>query len=228
MQFCGVCGNKFINICAKCGTRVSIELEFCTKCGFALIQICPRCGVEIASTKQFCDSCGQDLNQAVEQETPVVYRGKRHFPVRNIVAASIGIIMIAGSLLLPWFAVRLGDSSTNWSAIKLMTTTQGEWPMWVGTLLPLIILLLLTAIVIFSIIYSFIQQSAARGLWAVLGFLLVLCITCISIYFLWWVNDRYTEPGNIVHVGSILAFVGALTVMLSSAVKKPKRKYRIN
>jgi hypothetical protein len=144
-----------------------------------------------------------------------------------MVAACIGVIMIAGSLVLPWFAVRLAGNSTNWSAIKLINTTQGEWPMWAGTMLPIIILLLLATITLLSIIYSLIRRNATRGLWAILGFFSILCIISVSIYFLWWVNNRYIEPGNIIHAGSILAFVGAIIVMLSSALKKRKSVYKV-
>jgi hypothetical protein len=132
--------------------------------------------------------------------------------------------MMLVSLAVPWYAMRLQEGSWNISASDLLTDT-GSYPKpsFAGSALPLILMIVFASIVLLSVVYSFYKQAATRTLWACLGTLSALCVIGNAVYILFHIHDITSEASyyggqwvNIVHAGSILAFVGALVVAFSS------------
>jgi len=56
--------------------------------------------------------------------------------------------------------------------------------------------------------------------WTLLGFISLVCVIANAGYVLWWVYDNANERSNIVRAGSILAFIGAMVVLVSSTVSQ--------
>jgi hypothetical protein len=132
--------------------------------------------------------------------------------------------MMLVSLAVPWYAMRLHEGSANISASDLLTET-GSYPnpSFAGSALPLVFMIIFASIVLLSVAYSFYRQAAAKALWACLGTLSALCVIGNAVYILFYIHDitsKYSDYGgqwvNIVHAGSIVAFVGALVVAFSS------------
>ena len=210
--------------CPQCGSPVSLEAQFCSKCGARLVNACPKCGSEVTPGTRFCRQCGQDLSGGVIRQAAWVAPGKRAFPLANIVAAGLGAIMMLVSLAVPWYAMRLHEVSINISASDLLTDT-GSYPApsFAGSALPLVLMIIFASIVLLSVAYSFYRQAATRALWACLGTLSALCVIGNAVYILFHIHDITSEFSNyggqwvnIVHAGSVLAFVGALVVAFSS------------
>jgi hypothetical protein len=132
--------------------------------------------------------------------------------------------MMLVSLAVPWYAMRLQEGSVNISASDLLTDT-GSYPApsFAGSALPLIFMIIFASIALFSVAYSLYKQTATKALWAWIGSLSALCVIANAVYILWYIHDitsEFSDYGgqwvNIVHAGSILAFVGALVVAFSS------------
>jgi cation transport ATPase len=132
--------------------------------------------------------------------------------------------MMLVSLAVPWYAMRLQEGSVNISASDLLTDTGSDpAPSFAGSALPLVFMIIFASIVLLSVAYSFYRQAATRALWACLGTLSALCVIGNAVYILFYIHDitsKFSDYGgqwvNIVHAGSIVAFVGALVVAFSS------------
>lgn len=225
-EFCTNCGTEVeaataptasAAFCTQCGSQVSSEARFCSHCGTKLVDVCPQCGSEAIPGAQFCSQCGQDLTKgAIRQGVSRI----RAFPLPNTIAAGVGAIMMLISLAAPWYAMRLYGSSTDISARVLISETGNGGLTWAGSALPLILMIVFASIVLFSVIYSLFTKVATSELWAWLGALSALCVISNAVYILWWMHDNFHQWVNIVHSGSILAFVGAFVVMFSASSDK--------
>ena len=233
-EFCSNCGAKLevpvqpttsTAFCPQCSSPVSLETQFCSQCGAKLVNACPKCGSEVTPGTRFCRQCGQDLSGGVIRQAARVTPGKRAFLLANIIAAGVGAIMMLVSLAVPWYAMRLHEVSINISASDLLTDT-GSYPApsFAGSALPLIFMIIFASIALFSVAYSLYKQTATKALWACLGTLSALCVIGNAVYILFHIHhissDEWAHPAgqwvNIVHAGSVLAFVGALVVAFSS------------
>ena len=233
-KFCTKCGTTLeapappatpITACPQCGSEVSPEALFCGECGAKLANLCPQCGFEAPAGIRFCTKCGQDLTKGVTRQVAraAVPRGKGALslgalPLPNIIAAAVGGILMLISLTVTWYTLRLPGyqlmgSSADLSAGDLI---DAEGVSWAGSALPLILMIIFASVVLLSIGYSLWRGVMTRSLWVWLGVLSALCVLGNAAYFLWWVYDYSKEWVNIVNVGSVLAFVGALVVMFST------------
>lgn len=235
-KFCTKCGTTLEappppaaseTTCPQCGSEVSPEALFCGECGANLANLCPQCGIEAPAGIRFCTKCGQDLTKGVTRQVAraAVPRGKGALspgalPLPNIIAAAVGGILMLISLTVTWYTIRLdtliGQLSDDVSAGDLITKT-GDWEWWwPGSVLPLILMIIFASVVLLSIGYSLWRGVMTRSLWVWLGVLSALCVLGNAVYFLWYVHDRFGEWVNIVNVGFVIAFIGALVVMFSS------------
>jgi ribosomal protein L40E len=232
-EFCSHCGAALevpvqpatsTAFCPQCGSPVSLEAQFCSHCGARLLNVCPKCGSEVTPGTRFCRQCGQDLSGGVIRQVARVAPGKRAFPLANIVAAGVGAVMMLVSLAVPWYAMRLQEGSANISASDLLSETGSDpAPSFAGSALPVVLVIIFASAVLLSVAYSLWRQRATKALWAWLGIISALCVIANAVYILWYIHDitsEFSDYGgqwvNIVHAGSILAFVGALVVAFSS------------
>lgn len=219
--------------CPECGFDNPDDIKFCTSCGSKLeaaappptptapTNLCPQCGSEIRPEARFCDQCGQDLKQPTGRVAPAPARSvERAFPVPNVIAAGVGAVLMLASLAVPWYTIRYLGFSEDVSASDLITETGNGGPIWAGSALPLILMIVFASLVLISVIYSFAAKTATRSVWSSLGTLCAWCVIGNAVYLLFWYQDNYQLWMNIVAAGSILAFVGALVVLFSGAFGK--------
>jgi predicted amidophosphoribosyltransferase len=236
-RFCKQCGFRFINLCPQCGSQVIPGTQFCNQCGQDLTKadiryvvvraemanVCPQCGSQVTPETQFCKQCGLDLTKEdVKQVIDAASHVKRALPMPSALAVAMGAVLMLVSLAVPWYAVRLGGFSVEFSASDLITGTANSWTTWGGLALPIILMIAFASIALLSVVYSLWAGAATRALWAFLGGLSALCVLFSAFYFLWWVwdNPSYSEWVNIAHVGSALAFISALMMILSAIAAK--------
>ena len=231
-KFCTNCGSKLeaaappptptapTNLCPQCGSEIRPEARFCDQCGARLILACPQCGADATPGERFCSQCGQDLQQPTGRVAPAPAQVERAFPLPNVIAAGVGAVLMLVSLAVPWYTIRYLGFSEDVSASDLITETGNGGPIWAGSALPLILMIVFASLVLISVIYSFAAKTATRSVWASLGSLCALCVIGNAVYILWWLHDSPWYGGawiNIVQAGSALAFAAALVVLFSGA-----------
>jgi len=216
--------------CPECGFDNPDDTKFCTNCGTKLeaaassptptapTSFCPQCGAQIRPEARFCDQCGQDLKQATTRVASAPPQVERAFPLPNVIAAGVGAVMMLVSLAIPWYTIRYLGASSDVSASDLLTETGNGGPIWAGSALPLILMIIFASLVLLSVLFSIWKKVATKSLWASLGTVCTLCVVGNAGYILWWLHDSPWYGGawiNIVQAGSALAFAGALVVSFS-------------
>ena len=227
-KFCMNCGTKQevaapaagpSAFCPQCGSQIAAGSQFCNNCGARLVITCPRCGTEAASGQRFCNTCGNDLSQGTSLRVAgpaprAGHRARIGFSLRpSAVVAGIGAILMLISMGIAWYTVRWASGvSSDISAGDLLDTLSeqgtGE-PLWAGMGLPIVLIIVASCIVLFSVIYSVLKGKITRALWILLGDLAILCVLGNAGYFLYWLYDQTDEVYNIAAAGSVLALIGA-------------------
>jgi amino acid transporter len=140
--------------------------------------------------------------------------------IANAIIAGVGAILMLVSLALPWYAYRTGRYSVNVSPSDLLSHRLAE-SNWAGSGLPLVFVIILAVAILLCTVTSLVTRKTLARVWGMLGLLALMSVVANALYILWWFHG--SQPGeewiNIVHAGSIIAFIGALTVMVSCFVR---------
>jgi hypothetical protein len=140
--------------------------------------------------------------------------------IANAVSAGIGAILMLVSLALPWYAYRSGPYSVNISPSELLSHKLVE-SNWAGSGLPLLFVIILAVVILLCTISSLATRRTMTRVWGTLGLLTLMSVVANALYILWWLHGSQAtrEWINIVHAGSIVAFIGALVVMVSGFIR---------
>jgi len=241
IKFCTSCGSKLeaaappptptapTNRCPQCGSEIRPEARFCDQCGASLTVACPQCGADATPGERFCSQCGQDLEQATTPVASATPQVERAFPLPNIIAAGVGAIMMLVSLAVTWYTPRAEGESYDLKISDLLDPGCAGFPgcpTWAGWGLPVVLMIVFASLVLISVLFCLWKKVATKSLWSSLGTLCAWCVVGNALYVLYWHYDQtrtWTGEGlwfNIVQVGSVLAFVGALVVLFSGVFGK--------
>ena len=107
----------------------------------------------------------------------------------------------------------------------LINETGNGGPLWAGSALPIILIIVFASVTLLSIGYCFWAVVVTRQLWAWLGGLSIVCVLGNLGYILWWMIDNTPERADFTfyttpHAGSVLALLGAVAVVIGSAIGK--------
>lgn len=147
----------------------------------------------------------------------------------NIIIAFSGTLIMLTSMVLPWYTLRLYSLGREVlkSHVGITNLLFSNWwhDSWVGSGLPVLLWTISILILVVSIMYSLLKNRETKSLWAWLGMLCALCVIGNAIYLtLYFHNHPYLGVStNIVQAGSIIAFIGAIVVLISGVFGRGDR-----
>lgn len=235
--------------CIKCGKAVPEGAEFCGSCGASLAaqaetgtkHLCSACGAELLPGSSFCNKCGarigeQQAKQPVTSSASASTSGPTASSVKPVakesspsvlpavLVAGIGAALMLVSLAFPWYASRVGGLSADIKVSDLLS--RDSVLDWKGSGLPIVVVIAVAGLVILSLLIAVFRNKATKGLWSSLGSLGMIAVLANAGYILWWHYDN-TRPHqwiNIVNTGSVLAFAGAVIIMIGAGIAPEARK----
>lgn len=150
---------------------------------------------------------------------------------KNIIAAGAGAVIMLLSLAFPWYAASLFGTPFDISISDLLTQTGEGGFVWVGSALPIIMLIIFASTAFLFVVYSLLEGKSGTRFLYWLGILSAACIIGNAIYVLYWIYDNYQEWVYIINSGVILAFLGASLMLLGHpefrmAISEPRRALR--
>ena len=150
---------------------------------------------------------------------------------KNIITAGAGAVIMLLSLAFPWYAASLFGTPFEISISDLMTQTGEGGFVWVGSALPIIMLIIFASTAFLYVVYSLLEGKANTKFLYWLGILSAICITANAFYVLYWIYDNYQEWMYIINSGVILAFLGASVMVLGhpefrQAIAQPRHTLR--
>lgn len=200
---------------------------------------CVRCGTKVPEDAAFCKSCGNPMSsvagggpQATALGSSTTFAGVRpSFPVGSVLAAGIGSTLMLIALALDWYTVRCsGDNCYGWPNPSLdFGNLTGDADIldlnWAGSGLPLVFMIIFASAILLSVGFALLTGTLMRRLWAWVAGLSIVCLVANFGYMLgdtltsdsdWYDVTWYATP----HAGWVLAFVGAIVVLIGSAMGK--------
>ena len=150
------------------------------------------------------------------------------YTAKNIIAAGIGAIIVLISLAFPWYGISLFGNSFDVSISDLLTQTGEGGFVWVGSALPVILVITFASTAFLFAVYSLLEGKENPKFLYWLGVLSVISIVANAVYVLYWVYDSYEEWVYIINPGVILAFIGASVMVMGypefrKAISEPRR-----
>ena len=117
------------------------------------------------------------------------------------------------------------DSWTGLEKLPWALAFADNEPLWVGRVLPVILIIVFASIVLLSVVYSLFSRKETKALWALLGLVSVVCVVGNAVYLMWILTQTWQEYpfSNILYTGSIVALVGALVLLFSGIVGRSER-----
>lgn len=149
------------------------------------------------------------------------------YTAKNIIAAGAGAIIVLISLAFPWYGISLLGGSFDVSISDLLTQTGEGGFVWVGSALPVILVIMFASTAFLFVVYSLLEGKENTKFLYWLGVLSVISIVANAVYILYWVYDSYNEWMYIINPGVILAFIGASVMILGhpefrKAISEPR------
>lgn len=214
--------------CSNCGLDNPENVKTCAGCGTSLeapasstwtTTRCSECGTEVNPGVLLCTRCDQDRRQSIaRQPAPSIPPNGKVFPAGNTRAVMMGAVMMLASLAYPWYAFRVrGGGSIGVDVTQLIWKT-GDWEFaGLGSALTLLAMIVCASVIAMSTIYSVLRGMATVRLWIWLGGLASVFVIANALYILNRIHDVSGQWMNILNGGSVIAFVGALVVILGAA-----------
>jgi len=140
---------------------------------------------------------------------------------KNTIIVGVGAIITLLSLAFPWYALRFSTGlfytvfSFDISFADLITQTGDGGPAWLGSALPVILVIGCASMALLSIIYSLWEGEEYTTLWCCLGIISVVSIIINAFYLLYWMHNNLCVWVNIINIGVVVAFIGALIMLFS-------------
>lgn len=186
---------------------------------------CDKCGKKIPGDSNFCRFCGHQLAATIESQAESQTDRERTQLSRKTIAAGIGACIILLSLVFPWYAARLSSDSFynnffsfNISPIDLINGSGNGGPIWVGSALPVIAVIIFASFTLLTVIFDLVDGVEDAGdtkFWSLLGICSGGCIIFNAFYLLLWMYFHSGEWVNLVNPGVVMAFTGAVIIVFS-------------
>ncbi len=255
--FCGKCGatlppeihqisgteSLFDLSCHSRGSQTQLGEKYCGKCGASL-----SCSTQHQPSAEHLPSShevgistpvtGQLPSTAAEPDLEsIAYQGTVNGKRGSLVLANVGALLVAVAVLIsltyPWYKLfvicrpGITDCAEDVSAIDMLTNSPFWEPIWALNSLPIILIIVFSSFTILCSLYGLVKKTKTGWLWAILGFLLLVCVVTNAWYFLWEEQHSIHSQSEMISPGCVVAGISSLVLMFSGIIGRQKQHRQI-